>query len=274
MVFLDLLLSKMLRPFLSGLVSKKRISQGFFRQLVEETNVYFGERVALYVNSQDFEELVESDGIPLGTKIVVVGGDDLDFNCEKISGLQLRQGIKFFIQHLDCPESGNVYLLPIGIEDLSRARNGLNWHFTKRKRTSRKVNKMLVGPFKITDPSRSQLAKTALEMPRITLLENRKASFIYSYLASRHRFILCPRGAGIDTHRFWESLYRGSIPIVLKSNWSETLSHYDIPFIQVDAWEKIQFLDFDAFDKPQPDNLDYLLTDWWVSRFASLVRQG
>lgn len=29
-----------------------------------------------------------------------------------------------------------------------------------------------------------------------------------------HKFVLCPRGNGIDTYRFWESLYLGAIPIV------------------------------------------------------------
>jgi hypothetical protein len=29
-----------------------------------------------------------------------------------------------------------------------------------------------------------------------------------------HPFVLCPRGNGYDTHRFWEALYLGAIPIV------------------------------------------------------------
>ena len=29
-----------------------------------------------------------------------------------------------------------------------------------------------------------------------------------------HEFVLCPRGNGVDTHRLWETLYMGSIPIV------------------------------------------------------------
>ena len=29
-----------------------------------------------------------------------------------------------------------------------------------------------------------------------------------------HKFVLCPRGNGIDTYRFWESLYLGAIPVV------------------------------------------------------------
>ena len=29
-----------------------------------------------------------------------------------------------------------------------------------------------------------------------------------------HKFVMCPRGNGIDTYRFWESLYLGVIPVV------------------------------------------------------------
>lgn len=33
-----------------------------------------------------------------------------------------------------------------------------------------------------------------------------------------HRFVACPRGFGIDTHRMWEALYAGAIPIVQESS--------------------------------------------------------
>jgi len=40
-----------------------------------------------------------------------------------------------------------------------------------------------------------------------------------SYLAElvRHRFVLCPPGTGEDTHRFWEALYAGCIPVIRDS---------------------------------------------------------
>lgn len=34
---------------------------------------------------------------------------------------------------------------------------------------------------------------------------------------SKYRYILCPPGNGIDTHRFWEALIAGSTPVALKS---------------------------------------------------------
>tara|TARA_R110000824_G_scaffold253449_1_gene442386 strand:- start:1469 stop:2326 length:858 start_codon:yes stop_codon:yes gene_type:complete len=39
-------------------------------------------------------------------------------------------------------------------------------------------------------------------------------TFDYIQEVRSHKFVLCPRGNGIDTYRFWESLYLGAIPIV------------------------------------------------------------
>jgi hypothetical protein len=32
-----------------------------------------------------------------------------------------------------------------------------------------------------------------------------------------HKFVVCPEGNGIDTHRIWECLYMGTIPLVDKN---------------------------------------------------------
>ena len=45
-------------------------------------------------------------------------------------------------------------------------------------------------------------------------------------------FILCPPGNGPDTHRIWESLYLGSIPVVQKHNCFKGFE--DLPILFVD----------------------------------------
>lgn len=50
-----------------------------------------------------------------------------------------------------------------------------------------------------------------------------------------HPFSLAPRGVGIDTHRLWESLYAGCIPIVQKTTALNDFS--DLPIFFVDRWE-------------------------------------
>ena len=46
----------------------------------------------------------------------------------------------------------------------------------------------------------------------------------YLQLLSKHRYSLCIRGNGIDTHRFWESLYSGVTPIVIDNSVTQISS--------------------------------------------------
>lgn len=52
-----------------------------------------------------------------------------------------------------------------------------------------------------------------------------------------HTFVICPRGNGIDTHRLWETLYMGSIPIVKKHIHLSEFS--DLPILFVDDWNEV-----------------------------------
>jgi hypothetical protein len=52
-----------------------------------------------------------------------------------------------------------------------------------------------------------------------------------------HAFVLCPRGNGIDTHRIWETLYMGSIPIVKKDIAMNEF--IDLPILFIDKWSDI-----------------------------------
>jgi len=50
-------------------------------------------------------------------------------------------------------------------------------------------------------------------------------------------FCVCPEGNGPDTHRIWEALYSGCIPIVLSTTTPDLLE--DLPVLKVDNWESI-----------------------------------
>lgn len=54
---------------------------------------------------------------------------------------------------------------------------------------------------------------------------------------SQYKFILCPAGAGEDTHRTWEALYIGCIPIVKTSHLDEL--YEDLPIVIVSDWHVI-----------------------------------
>ena len=81
-----------------------------------------------------------------------------------------------------------------------------------------------------------------------------------------HDFVLCPPGNGEDTHRLWETLYVGSIPIVKKS--INTIYYDDLPICFVDDWEQIKdqnFLNFQYKKILINDswNMKKLYFDYW-----------
>lgn len=51
------------------------------------------------------------------------------------------------------------------------------------------------------------------------------------------KFVFCPRGNGVDTHRLWESLYMGSIPIVKYENTHHLFT--DLPILFIKEWSEI-----------------------------------
>ena len=64
----------------------------------------------------------------------------------------------------------------------------------------------------------------------------------YLYELSSYYFCLCVRGNGIDTHRFWECQYLNVIPIILKSEWTQSYSNF--PCLILNNWNELLHIDF------------------------------
>lgn len=53
----------------------------------------------------------------------------------------------------------------------------------------------------------------------------------------RSLFVACPRGNGLDTHRFWEALYLGAFPITLKK---DEIPAFDYgPHLTLENWQEM-----------------------------------
>ena len=80
----------------------------------------------------------------------------------------------------------------------------------------------------------------------------------------KSKFVFCPRGNGIDTHRLWESLYMGSIPIVKYENAHHLFK--DLPILFINDWNQItrDFLN-DKYDEisSMDWNFDKLKISYW-----------
>jgi hypothetical protein len=70
---------------------------------------------------------------------------------------------------------------------------------------------------------------------RIVMAGNRTSEQYYDDLC-RSKYVLCPEGTGIDTHRVWEAIVCGATPIVLRNSLAHLYTAYPVKI--VDSWSE------------------------------------
>ena len=262
-LFLEDSISKALRPFLRNAQQKTKISQGFFRALAEELKNE-GFPIAHVENKEQIQSSVHDC-----TKLFLIGGSDEAFGEDDY---YLLQGRSAFVQNLKGRMSERVRPLPIGIEDLSYARNGMPWNFRRAFVKENKLDKVLVGPFRPTSPSRAQLLALTSGYENCLVVHGRMPAARYASVAAEHRFVACPEGNGMDTHRFWETLYRGSIPIVIDSPFIRNLQDLGVPMVVLKDWSEIERITWNSLPAQVDANFHWTLdTQAWKSHLRVLL---
>ena len=91
----------------------------------------------------------------------------------------------------------------------------------------------------------------------------------YMDVLKTYKFALAPPGRGIDTHRCWEALMVGTIPIVLSSSINEL--YEGLPVVVVEDWSIIteEFLD-KKYDEILKSTYDFrkVYCDYWVQKIT------
>jgi hypothetical protein len=88
-----------------------------------------------------------------------------------------------------------------------------------------------------------------------------------------HTFVLCPRGNGVDTHRLWETLYMGSIPIVKRDIAMQDFEGLPICFIN--DWSEItlEFLENEKHKILSGNwNMEKLKVSYWIDAINRLIK--
>jgi len=85
----------------------------------------------------------------------------------------------------------------------------------------------------------------------------------YFKLLSTYKFSICPEGNGIDTFRFWESLYLKVVPICKKNLITEYFAQ-DFPVLLLDDWDDLDLSKLDEmYDSFNWDHLPKLYMDYY-----------
>jgi hypothetical protein len=114
----------------------------------------------------------------------------------------------------------------------------------------------------------STLYKVTVQYPEFT----DRGRIRYLECLRSHGLVLCPEGNGVDTHRFWETVYMGGIPVVTRNRKMQRF--YDhLPVMQLDSWEELS--DRSLIEsrwwnlKDTRFKFDLLSMDFWIEKFST-----
>ena len=134
----------------------------------------------------------------------------------------------------------NIIPVPIGIENIQWFDNSI---FHKIRKLKIPKTKFIYFYFnQNTHPSRKQCYNKLIN--KIEWNSSKQKSDYFIELAS-HKYAICPRGNGLDTHRIWECLYLNTIPIVIKSDFPNITN---LPIIILNDWSELDTNKLNNYD--------------------------
>ncbi len=104
-----------------------------------------------------------------------------------------------------------------------------------------------------------------------TLEKNRLSFEEYLKRIQLSKFVLCPRGFGMDTHRHWETLVLGSYPVVLPSPLDPLFQ--SLPVLRVKTWVEVTeklLRDTFALFQSQKFKKEKLFLKYWLDQIDAM----
>lgn len=193
---------------------------------------------------------------------LLTGQSDYPITDFSYDYVQSKISVKWWGVNNECLRAKSI---PLGIAD-DYCNLTMKTGFEKTKGT----NLLYVNHRTDTHPSRHALYDLFCDTDWATVRKALHKGEIQTYKTELldHKFVLCPRGNGIDTHRMWEAIYCGVIPIVLRHPVHSYIED-KLPVLFVDSYEQVtQSMLEETYELYNHTswNTDMLTVSWWISR--------
>lgn len=213
----------------------------YFKEHCKKNNVTFV-KIFIYTHMLDnFQKYVFPNLDASMEYIFYFHNSDNAVTDDHMDILKSKYVRKIYAQNIDTTiNSDKISLLPIGMAnsmwnhgDLLQLYKVISKTYSELKTGSIYVN---INPN--TYSYRKNVLDKIIEYGNLQVSSGKPYGEYLVDLAS-HRFCLCLRGNGIDTHRFWESLYLGVIPVIINNsetkcnNFVRYLRKIDVPFYEI-----------------------------------------
>jgi hypothetical protein len=202
---------------------------------ISDTDELFIAQKRIFVKTDDIQHFYEKFRNNLEDKIIITHNSDYEISREGF-GQHIKKVKKQYSQNClftdtddDCAK---LVPIPIGIENRMWFDHDILHRVRKRQDIPK--TKGVYFFFSIgTHPSRHHCYNALKD--KLEFNQNRSREDYFVEL-KRHKYAICPRGNGLDTHRLWECLYLDVIPIMLKA---DSVHINNLPIIYLDKWSDL-----------------------------------
>ena len=166
--------------------------------------------------------------------------------------------------------SENVTPLPIGFENTRWEESfgpKTNWITEARSKDVSPTKSVYLNCNKNTSLNARQhcynvangMSYATVDQPNLTYQQ-------YLSRIQEHKFVLSPRGNGLDCHRTWEVLMLKRIPVIKREGSMEHL-YKNMPVLFVDDWTDLNQINLDeVYSEFFFDDQDYLTLNYWKNK--------
>jgi len=217
--------------------------------------------------------------------VLISGNSDYTHDANSVNWMLENTSVKsFYAQNLNCSRE-NAYQVPLGITNVTDCargpEHGANWsqnpkHAEKLSHMfddSSTPTRLTYANFRISTNAieRQKCASTCRIAPFLTLETHGADLDHYIKQCRDHKMTVCPEGNGIDTHRMWETLYLGRVPIVKKHT---ALSQFeDLPVVWVDHWKELlnPELLIEKYEQVKDNPKDKIYAEYWLEHIKNRI---
>ncbi len=165
-------------------------------------------------------------------------------------------------------ENKKLIAIPLGLANNYSPKNLLSKDFGDIDFETTKIDKIYVNFNKYTNLKERHHLYDLFQNFNWATIDRKILDFNeYQDNLKNHKFVLCPWGNGVDTHRIWEALYSGSIPVIKDHITFKCLK--SLPVIFIDDFKNLNhdyLIDKSKELEPISNGDEFLNLKYWIKK--------
>ncbi len=228
--------------YISEGCSRIHDKQDFVPEDVQSGDIVFVKTDFIYTGQftqQYFNRIKNPFILVTGVSSFQVGANG---NKDYIELLESEKVLKWFCTNPPELSHRKLHAIPIGFEEYERpgGNQTILSIFSERDNTSNKLDKVYLPYHTLsTNPNRVENVEYLKSLDFVEVETSRMGFYDYLEKMSKYKYVICLEGAGWDTHRNYEALLVGSIPIMKSSVISQIYKKEQLPSVFINDWTKL-----------------------------------